>query len=52
MALSPKATFPFMKDNLSGTASSCSAAATAIMSFSFCAAWMAALPIMTVTRLE
>jgi hypothetical protein len=50
--LPPKVTLPFANSSLSGTASSCSAAAAAIMSFSFLEASMAALPIITVTRLE
>src|SRR4051812_20466984 len=50
--LSAKDTVPLANTSLSGVTSSCSAAASAIMSFSFCAAWMVALPIITVTRLE
>src|SRR5258706_8097738 len=45
-------TLPLEKTILSGATCSCSDAASAIMAFSFSAAWIAALPIITVTRLE
>ena len=46
------ATRPLANTSRSGATSRCSAAASAICFFSFSAATIAALPIITVTRLE